>query len=79
MEAVRFHLIDNYGQHRSAITSRQKSPPLVPLGLHGLFVGFHTINPSVVFFCHTFCRKSKKDVCTPTATTVLHLRQKKNN
>jgi hypothetical protein len=23
--------------------------------LHGLFVGFRTINPSVVFFCHTFC------------------------
>jgi hypothetical protein len=46
-----------------AIPSRQKSPPLVPLGLHGLFVGFRTINPAVVFFCHTFC-KSKKDVCT---------------
>jgi len=28
-----------------AIPSRQKSPPLVPLGLHSLFVGFRAINP----------------------------------
>jgi len=26
-----------------------KIPPLVPLGLHGLFVVFPTINPAVVF------------------------------
>ena len=31
------------------IPSQQKSPPLVPLGLHGLFVGFRTINPSLFF------------------------------
>lgn len=43
-----------------AITNRQKSPPLVPLGLHGLFVGFRTINPAVVFFCHTFCKMQKR-------------------
>jgi len=67
-------------------------------GLHSLFACLRTINPSVVFFCHTFCipriigtllflvpqkinkpihTQGKKNVCTPTATTVLHLRQKK--
>jgi len=29
------------------------------------------------FFSVTLFAKGKKDVCTPTATTVLHLRQKK--
>jgi len=60
------------------IPSRQKSPPFVPHGLHGLFVGFRTIHASL-FFSVTLFAKGKKDVCTPTATTVLHLRQKKNN
>jgi len=32
----------------------------LPLGLHGLFVGFRTINPAVVFFCHTFCKRQKR-------------------
>ena len=45
---------------KGKIPSRQKSPPLVPLGLHGLFVGFRTIHPPVVFFCRTFCRIAKK-------------------
>jgi hypothetical protein len=30
-------------------TSRQKFPSLVPLGLHGLFVGFRTIHASLSF------------------------------
>jgi len=47
--------------------------------LDGLFCGFRTINPSVVFFSVTLFAEGKKDVCTPTATTVPHLRQKKNN
>jgi hypothetical protein len=33
----------------------------------------------LLFFSDTLFAKGKKDVCTPTATTVLHLRQKKNN
>ncbi|MFZ4549668.1 MAG: hypothetical protein ACOYN4_19630, partial [Bacteroidales bacterium] len=37
------------GQFRRATTSRQKSPPLVPLGLHGPFVGFRTIHASLPF------------------------------
>ena len=44
-----------YGQLRRAFPGRQKSPPLVPLGLHGLFAGLRAILPAVVFFCHTFC------------------------
>jgi hypothetical protein len=66
------------GSSAGQIPSRQKSPPLVPLGLHGLFVGLRTIHASL-FFSVTLFAKGKKDVCTPTATTVLHLRQKKNN
>jgi len=31
------------------ITDRQKSSPLVPLGLHSLFACLRTINPAVVF------------------------------
>jgi len=31
----------------------------------------------LLFFSVTLFAKGKKDVCTPTATTVLHLRQKK--
>jgi hypothetical protein len=46
---VRHRLLVNYGQLPGQIRSRQKSPPLVPLGLHGLFVGFRTINTTVVF------------------------------
>jgi hypothetical protein len=60
MKAVRLRLVDNYGQLRRAIPSRQKSPPFVPHGLHGLFVGFRTINPSVVFFLSHFLQKAKK-------------------
>jgi len=39
-----------YGQPpQDKIPSSQKSPPLVPLGLHSIFVGFRTIRPAVVF------------------------------
>jgi hypothetical protein len=31
----------------------------------------------LLFFSVTLFAKGKKDVCTPTAATVLHLRQKK--
>jgi len=70
---VRLCLVVHYGQLRKAIPSRQKSPPLVPLGLHGLFVGFRTINPSVAFFCHTFCNPSvngKIKSYFPTVTAI---------
>jgi len=36
------------------IPSLQKSPPFVPHGLHGLFAGFRTIHPNVVFFLSHF-------------------------
>jgi hypothetical protein len=42
------------------IPSPKKSPPFVPHGLHALFCGFRTVNPSVVFFCHTFCKWQKR-------------------
>ena len=51
---------DFYGQLNRSKPRRQKFSLLVPLGLHGLFVGFRTIHPSVVFFCHTFCEKQKR-------------------
>ena len=54
-KAVRLRLEANYGQLRRASTGRQKSSPLVPLGLHSLFSCLRTIHPAVVFFCHTFC------------------------
>jgi len=40
---------------RGKITGRQKSSPLVPLGLHSLFTCLSAINPAVVFFCHNIC------------------------
>jgi len=54
-------------------------------GLHSLFASLRTINPAVVFFCHTFCSTpfprglgvAKKKSGTPTATTVPEMRQKK--
>ena len=49
------------------VSSLQKSPPLLSCslslskrGLHGLFAGFRTIHPNVVFFCHTFCIRQKR-------------------
>ncbi len=88
MKAVRFYLKVYYGQlRRGRIPGRQKSSPLVPLGLHSLFACLRTIHPAVVFFCHTFCSTpfprglgvAKKKSGTPTATTVPEMRQKKNN
>jgi len=60
LKAVRLRLKDNYGQLRRAITGRQKSSPIVPLGLHSLFACLRAIHPSVVFFCHTFCKRQKR-------------------
>ena len=50
-------------------------------------VTLFAINPHLAHCFFSFLKKinkpihpkGKKDVCTPTATTVLHLRQKKNN
>jgi hypothetical protein len=74
----------NYnGQLRRAIPSRQKSSPLVPLGLHGLFVGFRTINPSVVFSVTLFAINPSFTVlffqkhCFNPPTRSKKLRQKK--
>ena len=46
---------DFYGQLNRSKPRRQKFSLLVPLGLHGLFVGFSTIIHAVGFFCHSFC------------------------
>jgi len=59
-KAVRLRLSVHYGHLRKATTSHKKSPPFVPHGLHGLLCGFRTINPAVVFFCHTFCKRQKR-------------------
>ena len=67
-KAVRLCLKVHYGQLRKATTGRQKSSPFLASslsltatelvevqGLHSLFACLRTINPAVVFFCHTFC------------------------
>jgi hypothetical protein len=57
-------------------------PPKIPAPrTSGLARSFYRLphNPRFVVFFVTLFAKGKKDVCTPTATTVLHLCQKKNN
>ena len=60
IKAVRLRLKAYYGQLGRATTCRQKSSPLVPLGLHSLFACLPTIHASLFFFCHTFCKRQKK-------------------
>jgi hypothetical protein len=44
-----------------------------------VFFGASAQSTLLLFFSVTLFAKGKKDVCTPIATTVLHLRQKKPN
>jgi len=64
-----------------AATQGNPQPPKIPAprtsGLAWSFCRFPHNQPFCCFFLSHFLQNSKKDVCTPTATTVLHLCQKK--
>jgi len=46
---------DNHQPPKIPALSRQLAELVEAQGLHGLFVGFRTIHPTIVLFCHTFC------------------------
>ncbi len=46
---VRLRLKVHYGQLPRTTTGRQKSSPLIPLGLHSLFACLRTIHASLFF------------------------------
>jgi hypothetical protein len=77
MKAVRFHLIVYYGQLRRGNHRQAKILTPRTSGLAQSFCLPPRNQPCCCFFLSHFLQKGKKDVCTPTATTVLHLRQKK--
>jgi len=76
-KAVRFHLIDNNGQLRRAKSPACKNPHHSYLMACTVFLQASAQSTLLLFFSVTLFAKGKKDVCTPTTTTVLHLRQKK--
>ena len=49
--------LGNLRQAKILTLSRQLAEPVEAQGLHSLFACLHTINPAVVFFCHTFCNQ----------------------
>ena len=83
-KAVRFHLINNYGQlRRGKVPSLQKSSPFLGSsfspsvtelaevqGLHSLFACLRTIPPSVVFFLSHFLQSTLHSQCCFFKTTV---------
>ena len=67
----------NYGQLRRAKSPAVKNPRPSYLWACTVFLSASAQSTLLLFFSVTLFAKGKKDVCTPTTTTVLHLRQKK--